>query len=477
VDDVNFCPTQQIRYERVHANEEWDDADWAENELGLVQLGDKRLTARLVSLARTLARAPDASLPEALPQWGDLKAAYRFFDNAKAIPEHILAGHIDATWSRAREVPIVLAVQDTTCFDWTHHPHTQGLGPMSPQWARGVLCHSTLAVTPERLPLGLLAQRNWVRDDKSFAALTPARKRTVAHKESQKWLDSVKALAVAREAAPHTTFVSVGDREADVYDLFAMERSAGVELLVRATRNRVIDSAERTLWETVLAAPILGSVEITVPRRAATSARTCTIDLRSVPVTLLPPTHRRKGSAEIPLWAILATEHAPSSEGAVIEWMLLTTVPAPSLEMAMERVHWYTCRWTIEVWHRVLKTGCRIESRQLETVERLEVAMTLYGIIAWRILYATMLARTAPELPCTVLLSNEEWQALYCNIKRVPNPVATPPSLTDAILWIAKLGGFLARKGDGAPGPQVLWRGFQHLPHITDMFLIMRRNE
>jgi hypothetical protein len=155
----------------------------------------------------------------------------------------------------------------------------------------------------------------------------------------------------------------------------------------------------------------------------------------------------------------------------------LTTVPTSTVDDVIERVHWYSCRWTIEVWHRVLKTGCRIESRQLETVERLAVALTLYSIIAWRILYTTMLARTAPDLPCTIVLSKEEWQALYCNVKRVPEPIATPPTLAEAVLWIAKLGGFLARKGDGAPGPHVLWRGFQHLPHITDMFLIMRRNE
>jgi hypothetical protein len=125
----------------------------------------------------------------------------------------------------------------------------------------------------------------------------------------------------------------------------------------------------------------------------------------------------------------------------------------------------------------VLKTGCRIESRQLETVERLAVALTLYSIIAWRILYATMLARTAPDLPCTVVLSTAEWQALYCNMQRVPEPPTTPPSLAQAVLSIAQLGGFLARKGDGPPGPQVLWRGLQHLPYITDMFLILRRNE
>lgn len=460
----------------MQTKEEQDDVDWAESELGLVQLGDKRLTARLVSLARTLALAPDASLPDALPQWGDLKAAYRFFDNAKAVPEHILAGHIDATWSRAREVPIVLAVQDTTCLDWTHHPATQGLGPMSPQWARGVLCHTTLAVTPERLPLGLLAQRNWVRDDKTFAALAPSKQRSVADKESIKWLDSIEALANAREAAPQATFVSIGDREADVYDLFTMQRAPGVELLIRAVRNRVVEGQHRHLWPTVQAAPAVGTIEVTLPRRAGRCARSCTLSLRSIPITLRAPQHRKE-LADIGMWAVLATEESPPPDEKAVQWMLLTTIETLTLEDAAERVSWYTCRWTIEVWHRVLKTGCRIESRQLETVERLEVAMTLYGIIAWRILYATMLARLDPCLPCTVLLTRDEWQALYCSAQRVAKPVVTPPSLGEAIGWIARLGGFLARKGDGDPGPHVLWRGFQHLDHITDMFLIMRSNE
>lgn len=456
-------------------DEEQEDSNWAKNELGLVQLGDKRLTSRLVTLVQSLARAPDFSLPQALPQWGDLKAAYRFFDNPKAVPEHILAGHIDATWSRARTVPLVLAVQDTTYLDWTTHPATAGLGALGNYWGRGVVCHTTLAVTPERVPLGLLAQRNWVRDDTTFGTLSTHKKRAIKDKESSKWLESVEALAVAREAAPQTTFISVGDREADVYELFAMERATGVELLVRASYNRAVSSTHRYLWETLRASAVLGALEVNVPRHAGEPIRCCTLTLRSMLVTLQPP-RARKQLGKVDVWAILATEAAPP-KGDPIEWLLLTTVPTNGIDDVIERVHWYTCRWTIEVWHRVLKSGCRIESRQLETVERLAVALTLYSIIAWRILYATMLARIDPDLPCTALLSKEEWQALYCNIQRVPEPAIKPPTLAQAVLWIAKLGGFLARKSDGAPGPHVLWRGFQHLPHITDMFLIMRRRE
>ena len=190
------------------AGSEAGDSDWVEDELGAVALGDGRLTTRLVALARSLARAPETSLPQALPKWSELKAAYRFFDNAKAVPDHILFGHVEATCSRLRTVPIVLAVQDTTYLNWEHHPATQGLGRLSDA-GRGIICHSTLAVTPERLPLGLLAQRNWVRDDETFGTLPSHKKRQIEDKESVKWLGSVEALVAAREACPETTFVSL----------------------------------------------------------------------------------------------------------------------------------------------------------------------------------------------------------------------------------------------------------------------------
>jgi hypothetical protein len=198
--------------------------------------------------------------------------------------------------------------------------------------------------------------------------------------------------------------------------------------------------------------------------------------VRHRPITLKAP-QTKKSLGEVSLWGLLATEISPPDGEAPIEWLLLTTVPTSHLDEAIERLHWYGCRWMIEVWRRVLKTGCRIESRQLETADRLRVALTLFSIIAWRILYATMLSRNAPDLPCTALLSTEEWHALYCHARRVATPPDDPPSLRQAVFWIAQIGGFLARKNDGLPGPQVLWRGLQLLSHITHMFNIMRQNK
>jgi hypothetical protein len=167
-------------------------------------------------------------------------------------------------------------------------------------------------------------------------------------------------------------------------------------------------------------------------------------------------------------------EEQPPDEALPVEWLLLTTLAVNNIQDAIERIEWYTCRWGIEVFHKVLKSGCRIEMRQLNDAERLKRCLTLYSIIAWRILYATMLARALPDMPCTALLSGDEWQALYCAIHRVPIPPEDPPSLRQVVHWIAELGGFLGRKGDGEPGAMTLWKGFQRLPDLTLMFSIMR---
>ena len=192
-------------------------------------------------------------------------------------------------------------------------------------------------------------------------------------------------------------------------------------------------------------------------------------------VTLRPPRHRRAEKLPaVTVWAVYVVEAHPPTGREPLEWLLLTTCAVPTVETAVERVEWYGVRFGIEVWHKVLKSGCRIETRQLESAERLQRCLPLYSVIAWRILYATLLSRTLPELPCTVLLALEEWQALYCAIHHTSTPPATPPSLRQAVRWIARLGGFLERRGDGEPGVTVLWKGFQHLADLTTMYCIMR---
>jgi len=450
------------------------DATWAEDEFGEADLGDVRRNARLVQLATVLGAQPSASLPDATDDPATLKAAYRFFDNDYVRAEAMLASHVQSTTRRMQAVPLVLAVQDTTYLDWTDHPATDGLGPLAAPSHQGLLAHTTLALSPERVPLGLLQQQVWARD-KDVRRHQDHKQRPIAEKESQKWLTSLDAVIVARAECPATQFVSVGDREADVYDLFLVARPSGVDLLVRAAQDRKADHPERYLWAALASVAVAATVSVHIGARAGQPARDATVQVRWRQITLRPPNSRASEKLpNITVWAVWAIEPHPPPGVEPIEWLLLTTVPVGTVDDALERLAWYAARWGIEVWHKVLKSGCRIEDRQLETAERLIRCLTLYSVIAWRILYATMLARAVPDVPCSVLLDQDEWQGLFCRIHRVAVAPEQPPTLRQAMRWIGQLGGFQGRKGDGEPGVTVLWKGFQHLVDVTAMYRIMR---
>jgi len=385
--------------------------------------------------------------------------------------------HIEATYSRLNTVPLVLAVQDTTEANWTNLRVTEGLGPLGHPACHGLLVHTTLAITPERVPLGLLAQQVWARDPDDIGKRARRKQLPISQKESQKWLHSLDAVFTARDCCPTTRMVSVGDREADVYDVLAAPRPAGVELLIRASWNRCVNAPQRYVWAAVEAQPVAAQLLLHVPRRGPQPAREATLALRYGPLTLCPPQHHKaEGLPAVTLWAVQVSEVEPPAEAEPIEWLLLTTVAVETVDDAIERVQWYSCRWGIEVWHRILKSGCHLEARQFQKAERLRRALALYSVLAWRIFYATMLARAVPDAPCSVLLEPDEWQALYCAIHRVPTPPAEPPTLGQAVTWIAQLGGFVGRRRSDRPGAEVMWRGFQHLGDLTTMYCIMRRD-
>jgi len=449
--------------------------DWIETEFGAADLGDARRTQRLLTLMGQVAARPGASLPEACGSRGQLKAAYRFLANEAIEPEELWASHIAATYERAAGVPVVLAVQDTTELDWGPQSATAGLGPLGAPSHQGLLVHTTLAFTPERVPLGVVAQAVWARDPGTVGQRETRRQRPLAEKESYKWLESLQAVCEARQACPQTVFVSIGDREADVYDLLVAPRPPGVEILIRAAWDRRVEHPEQYLWATVTAWPVAATLPVHVPRHEEQPARQATVSLRYGAVTVRPPRHRR--AEQLPavhVWAVYVLEEQPPTGVEPLEWLLLSSAEVATVAVALERVQWYGVRFGIEVWHKVLKSGCRIEARQLETSARLQRCLPLYSVLAWRILYATLLSRALPEVPCTVLLALEEWQALYCAIHHTPTPPPTPPTLRQAVRWTARLGGFLERRGDGEPGVTVLWKGFQHLADLTTMYCIMR---
>jgi hypothetical protein len=456
---------------------ETDDLDdWASNEFGAAELGDARRTQRLVALARQLAQSPHCSFPQALDS-AQLKAAYRFFSNEEIDSDGVLSSHVAQTLGRMRQVPVVLAVQDTTEFNLAHLPETTGLGLGTGGNRHGFLMHSLLAVTPDGLPLGVLGMKTWVRDPEEAGKGKQRRKRDIRDKESVKWLEGLERLETLKVQCPDTHVVGVSDREGDVYDVFIAPRSTGVDWLVRAAWNRRVEHPEKYLWDAVEAAPALGQTTLQVPGSGKTPARSAQLTLRCLPVQLRPPRSRPGKGANVEVFVIHALETDAPEGVDPLEWMLLTSVPTHTHEQVLERLAWYARRWTIESWHRVLKSGCRVEARQFGDLDRFVRATALFAVISWRILYATLLARLDGDLPCEVLLQPIEWRALYCRVHQTKKTPAKIPSLAQAVLWIAKLGGYLGRKSDRPPGPTPIWRGFLSLHEITEMYRIFQQDE
>lgn len=446
---------------------------WIEDEFGWCDLGDERLHWRLKQIVQDLAAHPSASLPQACADAAALKATYRFLGHPSVTAAELLLSHQRANLARLRAHPVVLAVQDTTLLDYTAHPATKGLGPLAQRAAQGLCCHTTLAFTPERLPLGVLQQQVWVRDATTYAQQLEHKRRPITQKESAKWLRSLEAVNAVAALCSDTLLVCVGDREADVYDLFLTARDPNVHLLVRACRDRGLKPRGH-LKSHLAASPVAGTVWVRRPRQGTQAARQAHLSVRFATVTLRPPKHRTgEKLASVEVGVIWAREEHPPAGQDPLDWLLLTTLPLTCVEQARECLAWYCVRWQIEVWHKVLKSGCQIEARQLGHADRLERCLALYSVIAWRLLYATMLARTTPTLSCELLLERAEWQALYCHVHQRPTPPAQVPDLQTAVGWIGQLGGHLGRKGDGPPGVTVLWRGLQRLSDITQMYRIM----
>lgn len=232
-------------------------------------------------------------MPEASDDPAPLKAAYRFFDNPYVQCEAMLASHVQATLRRMHALPLVLAVQDTTYLDWTDHPATTGVGPVAVPTHQGLLAHSTLALTPERVPLGLLPPQVWARDP-DLRRNQDHTQRPMSEKESHKWLTSLAAVIAARTACPTTHFVRMGDRDADVYDLFLVERPAGVDLLVRAAWDRKVDHEEKYVWAAMRTAAVAATITIQIGQRTNPPARAATLKVRWRHLTLRPPNSRTK---------------------------------------------------------------------------------------------------------------------------------------------------------------------------------------
>ncbi len=448
-------------------------ADWTEEEFSRVQFFDERLKHRLLTLAADFFAQPGELIPQASNgSAAKTKASYRFFHNSTVDMQTLLRPHIESTIERLRSHPVILAVQDTTTLNYTAHP-PEGVGPIntSQNSAVGLVLHDTMAFTPEGTPLGLLNVQCWARDPEQAGKRHRRHQLPIEEKESIKWLASYRAVAEAQKLCPNTMLISVGDREADLYELFheAVQDPCGPRFLVRAERTRNRKVEQEHLWQRMNAEPVAGLLEVAVPRRGSCPARTARLQVRFAQVMLSPP--RNSKLQALSVWAVYAREVGYRAEVTEpIDWMLLSTVKTQSFQDACQRLSWYSRRWGVEVYHRTIKSGCRIEDRRLGDTDSLEACLAIDLVVAWRVYWLTMVGRERPDTPCDQILSEAEWRVL--SAWATGNMANTTPTAQQATHWIGKLGGWLARGKQDNPGTTCIWRGLMRLPTMVQGYLL-----
>jgi Transposase Tn5 dimerisation domain len=370
------------------------------------------------------------------------------------------------------EGQVVLAVQDTTSFNFSGRQNISGLGVLDDNRAAGFFAHTTLAVSETGVPVGLFAQAVWARPKQKKAKDEQHKQLPITAKESHKWLSG---LSQSTKSAGEAQVITICDREADIYELFALAQTQAAGFIVRVVRDRRTDE-EGLLSDAIARTPAQATYPLAVARRPQEEPRQAQITLRFTQVTLLPPYRPKQAQAmtlvPLTLTVVEAVEETPPPDVTPIHWRLLTNCEVNDVAAAQRILRFYTYRWLVERFHFILKSGCSFEESQLQSFSALTNYLALCSSVAWHLLWITYQARLTPEASCDLVLEQAEWQALTAYVKRSPKPPPRPPTLGQAVRWIAELGGFIGRKSDGNPGVKVLWRGLIRLRDITDAWLL-----
>jgi len=446
-----------------------------EKELEGIDLGDLRLNRRSEEILKSLATNPQLSINAACNGWGETMAAYRFFNNPNVEPKQILLPHLQATKRRINEHPVVLIIQDTTELDFSQHP-PKDAKCLNKKERFGIYDHTQLAITPDRLCLGIISVEEFDRTAQSLGKTEQRRNLPIEQKESFRWLTGYRFASQLAAESPTKQIVSIADREADIYDMFVEYQSnpTPADFIIRAKLERFARKTEpdsdsityQKIRKQVAASEIRTTRTVELPQTPKRKSRQATLEIRAIEVTVKPP-RLRSQLPTVTYNIVLAEEINGPKDGTDISWLLSTSLSIDSVENILLVLNYYAVRWTIEIYFRILKTGCRVEEIQLESMHRFKNCLAFYRIIAWRVLYLTHLNRECPELPCDVVFEDCEWKSVW-KITTKKEPPKNPPTLAEFMPLLATLGGYNNRPSEPPPGPQAIWIA---LSRMTDFAL------
>lgn len=474
-------------------------SQWVMEELEQVELFDKRLEQRFRKLLDSLSKASDASIPAACDDRAEMVAAYRFFDNEKVDFASVLRPHIDSSYNRLGKQPVALLIQDTSELDLTRpHSEVEGTGPLQNGNRCGALLHLLHAFTTDGTPLGTIAAEAWAREPKadseklkrgSSAKRMQVARKPFEEKETHRWLTTAEHCADIKSHTPDTQLVMLADRESDITEVIDYCRGqSDFDWVIRSEGTRVLNKQNKTepsvsVHEALRQTKPRFERELEIrerhswgngtslkhrPGKADRRARTLTAAVHAGQLTLNDP---RVGKREgVKVNAVLVREKRPSNRDRPIEWLLLTSLPISTRDEVEQVIEYYLMRWMIELFFKVLKSGCKIESRRFEHLDRFLPALSLYLIIAWRSLYVCRVSRTFPDASCETLYTEAEWKGVWQVVTKSAPP-STPPGLMEMTRLMAQRGGFINRKNSGPPGPQTVWLGLQQMHIIAECWL------
>lgn len=452
-------------------------ADWAVTHFGTADLGDQRRNQRLIRLAAALAHSPNGSMPRSLPNSAELKAAYRLFQSPHATFASIMSPHWDLTRQDCAGAGEYLIVEDTTQMDFTSHAYLEGMGRIGNDTTMGFHLHSTLALRiegwePEAGPdvtvVGLLGQQCWTRKDKPKRKRESQEQRLSRDRESQRWAKTFDDIGPL-PATVQWTYMA--DRESDIYEVFERCASKGVGWIIRACWPRSLEGEGVSVFDAVAKTPPLGRYLIELRARPGTPARSATMEVRATPVTLRGPRRPEGRPDPLSMNVVEAREVNPPTDVKPLCWVLLTTWPCADLSRARRVIQAYERRWLIEEYHKALKSGTKVEESQLATAAKITALQGILGVVAVRLLNAKLIARTHPDQKIDSDTMDETSRKILDARFGRPNEGWTNRSY---LVAIARLGGFLARKGDGDPGWITIWRGWWRLTVMGEGFELAR---
>lgn len=462
---------------------------WAGQEFAALNCTDVRRKRRFLRVASDFVQNPASTVPDACGGWAGTKACYRLFDHEEIRDHTILEAHRAALLSRLRGAALpLLFIQDTTTLNYDSRSSLDELGSIGTVGSSkipGLFVHGQMVVDSAGAVHGLAGAAIYSRKEQGKAPAGHRNRQPLAQKESRRWVDGWHdAQRLWEDLGGTRPVIMVADREADIYELLATcqqvraARGGGAGLLIRSQHDRRLEDGGGPLWQAPAALPLQGSLEVELPRgKQGLKARTAVLRVRAGRVCLAVPVDKKRylGMEEsLELWALEVIEHQPPAGVEGVCWRLLTTEPIHTGEDARRLAGWYALRWRIEIFHRVLKTGCRVESRQVRTVDKLKAFIALDLVVAVRLLSLVWQARTDPGCSSAGWLEREEWEALSIHSAGGGSAPHQAPTSGEAVRMIAKLGGFLGRRGDGDPGPEVLWRGLSKLRILTEAWILFK---